>query len=83
MNTEISKTNEPNQFILNLSQRLDLKGVVKCTALQNLSLYYTRKNRRKQYKNNKLKVIAPTLNDEFEFPNGSYCVSDILDYIIQ
>ena len=26
---------------------------------------------RKQYKNNKLKIIAPTLNDEFELPGGS------------
>ena len=34
-------------------------------------------------KNNKLKVMAPMWNDEFEFPDGSYCVSDILDYIIQ
>ena len=32
-------------------------------------------------KNNKLKIIAPTWNDEFEFPDGSYSVSDIQDYI--
>ena len=36
---------------------------------------------RKQYKNNKLKIIAPTWNDEFELPDGSYSVSDIKDYI--
>ena len=36
---------------------------------------------RKQYKNNKLKTIAPTWNDEFELPDGSYSVSDIPDYI--
>ena len=34
-----------------------------------------------QYKNNKLKIIAPIWNDEFEFPDGSYSVSDIQDYI--
>ena len=37
-------------------------------------------NIRKQYKNNKLKIIAPTWNDGFELPNGSYSVSDIQDY---
>ena len=40
------------------------------------------KNIRKQYKNNKLKIIAPTWNGEFELPNGSYCVPDIQDYIL-
>ena len=45
------------------------------------SIYYTWKNIRKQYKNNKLKIIAPTWSDEFELPDGSYSVSDIQDYI--
>ena len=40
-----------------------------------------RKSIRKQYKNNKLKIIAPTWNDDFELPDGSYSVSDIQDYI--
>ena len=31
-------------------------------------------------KNNKLKTIAPTRNDEFELPKGPYSVSDIQDY---
>ena len=35
----------------------------------------------KQYKNNKLKIISPTWNDEFELPDGFYSVSDIQDYI--
>ena len=39
------------------------------------------KNVRKKYKNNKLKIIAPTWNDELEFPDGSYSVSDIEDWI--
>ena len=41
MNTENSKTNEPHKFVLNLSQRLDLKSSNKYVALQNLSIYYT------------------------------------------
>ena len=75
MNMENSKTNEPHKFVLNLSQRLDLRSSNKHVALQNLSIYYTWKNLRKLYKNNKLKIIAPTGNDEFELPDGFYSVS--------
>ena len=81
MNTGNSKTNEPHKFVLNLSQRLDLRSSNKNVAFQNLSIYYTCKIIRKQYKNNKLKIIAPTWNDEFELPDGSYSVSDIQYYI--
>ena len=35
---------------------------------------------KKPYKNNKLKISAPTSNEEFELPNGSYSISDIQDY---
>ena len=45
------------------------------------SFYYTRKNKRKQQKNNKLKIVTPTWNNKFELPDGSYSVSDIQDYI--
>ena len=79
--TENSKTNEPHKFFLNLPQRLDLKSSNKHVALQNLSIYYKWKNIRNEYKSNKLKIIAPTWNDEFELPDGSYSVSDIPDYI--
>ena len=67
MNTENSKTNEPHKFVLNLSQRLDLRSSDNYIALQNLSIYYTWKNVRKYYKNNKLKLIDPTWNDEFDY----------------
>ena len=40
MNTENSKTNEPQKFVLNLSQRLNLRSSNKHVALQNLSVYY-------------------------------------------
>ena len=60
MNTENSKTNASRKFVLNLSQRLDLRSSDKPVVLQNLSIYSTCKNIRKQYKNNKLKTIAPT-----------------------
>ena len=81
MNTENRRTNEPHKFIRNLSQRLDLRSSGKHVVLQNLSINYTWKNIRKKYKKNKLKIIAPTWNDEFELPNGSYSISDIQDYI--
>ena len=81
MNTENSKTKELHKFVLNLSQRLDLRSSDKHVAPQNLSIYYTWKYIRKQYKYNKRKMIALTWNDEFELPDGSYSVSDIQDYI--
>ena len=49
-------------------------------ALSNLSIYYTWKNIKKSYKNNKLKILAPTWNEEFELFDGSYSVPDIQDY---
>ena len=50
----------------------------KYVALSNLSTYYTWKKYR--YKNNELKISAPTWNEEFELPDGSSSVSDIQDY---
>ena len=81
MKSKNSKMNEPHKFVLNLSQRLNLISPNKHVALQNLFIYYTWKNIRKQYKNNKLKIIAPTWNYEFQLPDGSYSVSHIQDYI--
>ena len=52
MNKENRKENEPHKFVLNLSQRLDLRSSNKHVALQKLSIYYTWKNIRKLYKNN-------------------------------
>ena len=74
MNTENSKTNEPHKFVFNLSQKLDLRRSKKHVALQNLSIYYMWKNVRKQHKNNKLKIIAPTWNDELGLSDSSYSV---------
>ena len=79
MNKEKSKTNEPHKF-LNLSQRLDLRSPNKHVALQNLSLYYTWKNIREQYKN-KLKITAPMWIDKFELPDGSYSLKIILSIL--
>ena len=80
MNMENSKTNEPHKFVFNLSQRLDLRSSDKHVALQNLSIFYTWKNIREQYKNNKLKILAPIQNDGYKVTDGSYSVSDNQDY---
>ena len=34
----------------------------------------------KSENNNKFKIDAPTWNDEFHLPDGSYFVSDVQDY---
>ena len=47
--------------------------------LSNLCIYNTWKNVKKLYKNNKFKISAPTWNEEFELPDGSYSISDIQD----
>ena len=40
----------------------------------------TRKIIEKSYKNNKFKISAPTWNEKFKLPDGSYSISDIQDY---
>ena len=49
-------------------------------ALTNLSIYYTWKNIKSEYNNNKFKTSAPTWNDTFDLPDGSYSIDDIQDY---
>ena len=49
-------------------------------ALANLSIYYTWKNIKSEYKKDKFKISAPTWNDTFDLPDGSYSVADIQDY---
>ena len=80
MNSENSKTSEPHVLILKLTDKLDLRMREKSIALSNLSIYYTWKNVKSSYNNNKFKISAPTWNDKFELPDGSYSVSDIQDY---
>ena len=49
-------------------------------TLANLSIYYTGKNIKSEYNSNKFKIYAPTRNDTFDLPNGSYSIADIQDY---
>ena len=80
MNTENSKTSEPHRFKLDLTDKLNLKNPNKNMALANLSIYYTWKNIKSEYNNNKFKISAPTWNDTFDLPDGSYSIADIQDY---
>ena len=80
MNTENSKTNEPHKSRLFLSDKLNLKIPNKNIALGNLSVYSTWKNIKSTYNNNKFKFSAPTWNDNFHLPDGSYSIEDIQNY---
>ena len=78
MNSENSKTPKRHILILKLINKLDLRIGKNVIALSNLSIYCTW--RYSLYNNNKFKISAPTWNDQFEFPDGSYSISDIQDY---
>ena len=80
MNSENSRTSEYHLLVLKLADKLDLRRGQKSVALSNLSVYYTLKNIKSSYENNKFKISAPTWSDEFELPDGSYLISDIQDY---
>ena len=80
INTENSKTNEPHRFRLDLTDKLNLKNPNKNMALASLSIYYTWKNIKSEYNSNKFKISAPTWNDTFDLPDGSYFIANIQDY---
>ena len=80
MNSENSKTSEYNVLVLKLTEKLDLRRGQKTVALSNLSIYYTWKNVKSSYNNNKFKISDTTWSEEFELPDRSYSVSDIQDY---
>ena len=46
-------------------------------ALANLNIYYTWKNFKSIYKNNKFKISASAWNETFDLPDGSYNISTI------
>ena len=80
MNTENNKSNEPHRSRSSLVDKLNLRNPNKNIALGNLSIYYTWKNIKSAYNNNKFKISAPTWNDTFDLPDGSYSIEDIQDY---
>ena len=81
MDTKNSKTSEPYKFKYDLIDKLDLRNPNKNMALDNLSIYYTWGNVKSTYNNNKFKISAPTWNETFDLPDGSYNISEIQGYI--
>ena len=81
MNTKNSKTNESHSFKYDLIDKLGLKNPNNNMALTSLSIYYTWKNVKSIYHNNKFKISAPTWNDTFDLPDGSYNIPAIQNYI--
>ena len=70
MNSKNSKTNESYKFKYNLIDKLHLKNTNKNMALAKLSIYYTWKNFKSIYNNNKFKISAPTWDKTFDLPDG-------------
>ena len=81
MNSENSKTSKPHILKLKLADKLDLRIGENVISLSNLSIYYTWKDIKSSYNNNKCKISAPTWNEEFTLPDGSYSVLDVILYI--
>ena len=80
MNSENGRTPEPHILKLKFTDKLDLRVDKKVIALSNVNIYYTWNNIKSSYNNNKFKMSAPTWNDKFTLPDGSYSISDIQDY---
>ena len=80
INSENSKTSESHRFRLDLTDKLNLKDLNKNLVLANLGIYYTWKNIKSEYNNNKFKISAPTWNDTFDLPDEPYSISDIQDF---
>ena len=79
-NSENSRTPMPHILTLKLANKLDLRFGEKVIALSNFSIYYTWKNIKSTYKNNKFKISSPTWNGEFKLPDGSYSIPDTQDF---
>ena len=80
MNSENSKISKPHVLVLKRTDKLDLRRGEKIISLSNFSIYYTWKNKKSSYNNNKFKISVPTWNDKFELPDGSFSASNIQDY---
>ena len=69
MNSENSKTSKLHFLILKRTNKLDLRIGEKIIALSNLSIYYTWKNVKRSYNNNKFKISVPTWHERFKLPD--------------
>ena len=60
INSENSRTSKYHVLLLKLTNKLDLRRDQKSVALSSLSIYYTWRNIKNSYKNNKFKISGPT-----------------------
>ena len=67
MDSENSKTSNSHWLLLNLSDKINLKGSDKCVALSNLSIWKTQIIF--------FLISTPTWNEELGLSNGWYSVS--------
>ena len=79
INSENSRTSEYHVLLLNLTNKTDLRSE-KTVALSNLSIFYTWKNIKSSYNNDKFKISFPTWSEEFNLLDGSYSITDIQNY---
>ena len=85
MNSKNSEKSNPHTLLLNLSDKMNSKSSDKYVALSNLSIYYTKKNIKNLFKNNKHKIPAPEWNDtlnyvmhHFLYQNVPNCFENII-----
>ena len=79
IDSENRKTSKPHVVMASLNDKIDLRKdekVLFCPIL----IYTIHEKHENIINNNKCKISAPTWNDEFELPDGSYSISDIQDY---
>ena len=80
MNSEKTETSDSHRLLFNVTDKINLKRSNAYFLFSNFSIYYTWRNIKKSYKNNKFKILAPAYNEELELPDASYCLSGIQDY---
>ena len=81
MNTENSKASQPHRYKFYFTDKLDLRNN-KTISLVSLSIYYTWQNIKPRFKNDHFKITAPTWDETFDLPDGSYTLPNIQDYFL-
>ena len=78
MNTENSKTSEPNRFKLDLTDKINVKNPNKNMALALFK--YLLHLEKHQVRIQQQQISAPAWNKTFNLPDGSHSIKDIQDY---
>ena len=76
MNSENSETSDPHRLLLNFTDKTDKRRQINILLYQILAFFI----HGKILKNHIFKTWSPTWHEEFELPDGSYCISDVQDY---